>query len=225
MDRPTWLSQRRAAVLACYDEAAPTYDTRTYPTETQQQWVARLLRSCPRGSVILDAPCGTGKYFTMVVAAGHRVVGADQSTGMLAQARARNTAAALHQARLQELSYSSEFDAVLTIDAMENIPPEDWPSTLANLHRALRPGGSLYLTVEEVPQAVIEEAFETLTARGLPAVPGEITEGNVAGYHYYPPRDQVIGWFNAAGLQIIDESFKQEDRWGYRHFLLQKANQ
>ncbi len=83
MDRPTWLSQRRAAVLACYDEHAPTYDARSYPTETQRQWVARLLRSCPAGSMILDAPCGTGKYLPLVAAAGHRVIGADQPAGML----------------------------------------------------------------------------------------------------------------------------------------------
>ena len=223
MDRLTWLSQRCAAVLACYDKEAPTYDACGYPTETQQQWVARLLRACPAGREILDAPCGTGKYFTMVVAAGFRVVGADQSAGMLKRARKRRIASALHQVRLQELSYSEQFDAVLTIDAMENVPPEDWPLVLTNLHRALRPGGSLYLTVEEVPQPVIEEAFATLTARGLPAVRGEVAEGNIAGYRYYPCRDRVIGWFSAAGLQIIDEGSSHEDGRGYRHFLLQKT--
>jgi ubiquinone/menaquinone biosynthesis C-methylase UbiE len=222
MDRLTWLGQRRAAVTASYDELAATYDACGYPAETQQQWVGRLLDACPAGSVVLDAPCGTGKYFPMVAAAGHRVVGADQSAGMLAQARVRGIATALHQVRLQELSCSGEFDAVLTIDAMENIPPEDWLPVLANLHRALRPGGFLYLTVEEVPQPVIQEAFTTLTARGLPAVRGEIIEGDVAGYHYYPGRSRVIAWFSTAGLHILDEGFKQEDGWAYRHFLLGK---
>ncbi len=44
------------------------------------------LCACPAGSMIVDAPCGTGKYFTMVAAAGHRVACADQSAGMLTQA-------------------------------------------------------------------------------------------------------------------------------------------
>ncbi len=48
----------------------------------------------------------------------------------------------------------------MTIDAMENIPPEDWPTVLANLHRAVRPGGMLYVTVEEMDQAEIDAAFE-----------------------------------------------------------------
>ena len=65
---------------------------------------------------------------------------------------------------------------------------------LANLHRAARPGGLLYLTVEEVAEPVIEDAFATLTRRGLPAVRGEVIDGNVGGYHYYPDRGQVTGW-------------------------------
>jgi L-amino acid N-acyltransferase YncA len=69
---------------------------------------------------------------------------------------------------------------------MENIPPEDWPLVLANLHRAVRPGAVMYLTVEEVGRAEIDQAFQSLSARGLPVVRGEIIEGDVAGYHYYP---------------------------------------
>ena len=113
----------------------------------------------------------------------------------------------------------------MTIDAMEHVPPEDWPLVLANLHRAARPGGLLYLTVEEVADPVTEEAFATLTRRGLPAVRGEVIDGDVGGYHYYPGRDRVTSWFHAAGLQILDEGFSQQDGWGYRHFLLQHIKQ
>jgi hypothetical protein len=68
----------------------------------------------------------------MLAVAGHRVAGADQSAGMLAQARARGIAFSLERTALQYLSYAREFDAVITVDAMENIPPEDWPRVLAN---------------------------------------------------------------------------------------------
>jgi hypothetical protein len=86
-------------------------------------------------------------------------------------------------------------------------------------------GGLFYLTVEEVDEPVIEQAFTTLTRRGLPAVRGEVIDGDVAGYHHYPGRDRVTGWLHAAGLQVIDEGFNQEDGWGYRHFLLQSTSQ
>ena len=69
---------------------------------------------------------------------------------MLAKARARQLATKVEKVGLQELAFDAEFDGAMTIDAMENVPPEDWPVVLANLHRAVRPGGHLYLTVEMV---------------------------------------------------------------------------
>ncbi|HEX9553312.1 MAG TPA: methyltransferase domain-containing protein [Streptosporangiaceae bacterium] len=220
MDRQAWLAERRAAVVADYDAEAPTYDMNLYPAGTQEMWAARLLGMIPAGSTVLDAPCGTGRYFPLIAGAGMRVIGVDQSAGMLAQARARNLASILELKSLQDLSYAAEFDATVTIDAMENVPPDDWPTVLANLRRAVRPGGVLYLTVEEASDQRIGHAFEALTARGLPAVRGEIIEGDVAGYHYYPGRDRVMGWFEAAGLDVIDEDYSAEEDWGYRHFLL-----
>ncbi len=133
MERQVWLAERRAAVTAGYDADAAAYGDDEYPWEMQREWVARVLRLIPPAGTVLDVPCGTGKYFPMLAAAGHRVVGADQSAGMLAQARARGIAVSLEHTSLQELSYARQFDAVLTIDAMEHIPPEDWPGVLANL--------------------------------------------------------------------------------------------
>jgi SAM-dependent methyltransferase len=222
VDRQSWLAERRSAVVASYDREAPDYDEDPYPADTQERWVARLLRTVPAGGTVLDAPCGTGRYFPMVAAAGLRVAGVDQSRGMLAQARARGIAYSLERNALQDLSYPSEFDAVMTIDAMENIPPEDWPAVVANLGRAVRPGGHIYMTVEEVSQKKIRQAFQSLSARGLPAILGEIVEGDVAGYHYYPGRERAVGWFAAEGLAVVDEGYKQEDGWGHRHFLLSR---
>jgi ubiquinone/menaquinone biosynthesis C-methylase UbiE len=220
VDRQSWVDQRRAAVLAAYDAEAAAYDQNPYPNDVQREWVRRLLQTCPIGGIVLDAPCGTGSYFPIVADAGHRVVGIDQSAGMLSQARARGIAVELQQVGLQELEFVARFDAVMTIDAMENVSPEDWPVVLANLHRAVRPGGHLYLTVEEQDQEDIDASYARLVARGLPVVPGEVVEGDVAGYHYYPSREQVISWIQAEELDIVNEGFKQEDGWGYRHFLL-----
>ena len=150
-------------------------------------------------------------------------MGVDQSAGMLAEARARGLAEALEQVGLQELAFDGAFDAVMCVDAMENVPPEDWPLVLANLHRAVRPGGPVYLTIEVQAQAVLDSAFTAQVARGLPVVRGELTEGDAfAGYHYYPDRDQVAAWINAEGLEIAEEAYEvgPDGTWGYRHFLL-----
>ena len=80
------------------------------------------------------------------------------------------------------------------------------------------------IPVEEVSDLRIDHAFQELSARGLPAVRGEIVEGDVAGYHYYPGRERVIEWFSAEGRRVLEETYKREDpSWGYHHFLLCNA--
>ena len=220
MDRATWLGLRRDAVVEEYDAVAATY--REYPNDAQRRWVGRLLADCVRGGVVLDAPCGTGRYFPTIAEAGLRVIGIDQSAGMLREARRRRIADAVHRVGLQEMSFRGDFDAAMTIDAMENVPPEDWPLVLANLHRAVRPGGHLYVTVEEASDALINEAFKDLATQGIPAVRGEVVRSGVTEYHYYPTRDQVSAWLEETGWRLVDEDFTPESGWGYRHLLARR---
>jgi SAM-dependent methyltransferase len=183
-------------------------------------FVGRLVGTSPRGGTVLDAPCGTGRYFATVVDAGRRVVGVDQSAGMLDKARARGLATRVEQVGLQELAFDSSFDAAMTVDAMEHVPPEEWPLVLANLRRSIKAGGHLYLTVEEIDQASIDDAYDAALRGDLPVVRGEVIEGDVGGYHFYPGRDRVLAWLDGAGLEVVAEELDQQDGWAYRHFLL-----
>ena len=221
MDRQRWLAERRQTAEERHDTIhAFTYDEHYGEIgPTHRRFVTDLVEGCPPGGTVLDAACGTGKYFAMVLDAGRRVVGTDQSTGMLARARGRFPAVPLERVGLQELAFDGEFDAVMCIDAMENIPPEDWPRVLAGLRRALRPDGRLYLTVEEPDPADLERVQAEAVARGLPVVPGEMAEEG-AGYHYYPSRQQVAGWLEEAALVVEAEAGSDEgDGDGYLHLL------
>jgi SAM-dependent methyltransferase len=220
MDRATWLAERRAAVRKDYDDTAAEYDLDLYAATLHPTFVDRLLATCPPDGIVLDAPCGTGRYFAQVRASGRRVVGADQSAGMLAVAASKRLADDLVQVGLQELELDGDFDAAMTIDAMENVSHEDWPLVLANLRRAVRPGAHLYLTVEEVDAAEIDAGFAEGQAAGWPLVYGEVIEGDTAGYHYYPGRERVLGWFAESGLTVVDEVYGPEGDWGYRHWLV-----
>jgi hypothetical protein len=91
---------------------------------------------------------------------------------------------------------------------------------LANVSRAVRPGGLVYLTVQELKQHHVQRAFESLSARGLPAVRGELAGEDTPGYHYFPGRDQTAGWFGQQGFAIVDEGFRRGNGWGHHHFLL-----
>jgi SAM-dependent methyltransferase len=225
MDRQAWLRERRRTAEERHDTIhAFTYDDQYGEIgDTHRRFVTDLVEGCPPGGTVLDAACGTGKFFGLVLDAGRRVVGTDQSTGMLARARARHPAVPLERVGLQELAFEAEFDAVMCIDAMENIPPEDWPRVVANLRRALRPGGRLYLTVEEPDPADLDRVQADAAARGLPVVPGEMAEEG-AGYHYYPSREQVARWLEEAGLVVEAEDRSDEgDGYGYLHLLARPA--
>ena len=221
MNREEWLAERRAAVEKDYTLEAPSYDEGYDPaTPEHRRFVARLIDTCPPAGVVLDAPCGTGTYLGMVLAAGRGVVGIDQSAGMLAQARSKHPGVRLERIGLQELAFDAEFDAAMCVDAMENVPPEDWPRVLGNLRRAVRPGAHVYLTVEEIEGREIDAALEASKAAGLPAVYGEVIEGDTAGYHFYADRDRIQGWLSDAGLEAVDDADEWLDGYGYRHLLL-----
>ena len=218
MDRQAWLRERRQTAEERHDAIhAFTYDEEHGEIGPEhRRFVADLLERVPPGGTVLDAACGTGKYFGMVLDAGRRVVGTDQSTGMLARARARFPAVPLERVGLQELAFDAEFDAVMCIDAMENIPPEDWPRVVGNLRRAVAPGGHLYLTVEQVDDEELDQELADATARGLPVVRGEESRD---GYHYYPSREQVGYWLEEGMLVPVAEDISPGDGYGYLHLL------
>jgi SAM-dependent methyltransferase len=220
VDRQSWLRERRQTAEERHDAIhAFTYDDQYGEIgPTHRRFVADLIGRCPPDGTILDAACGTGKYFAMVMDAGRRVVGTDQSSGMLAKARSRFPAVATEKVGLQELSFDAEFDAVMCVDAMENISPEDWPRVVGNLRRAVRPGGHLYLTVEQVDEQELDRVFAEAAARGLPVVRGE-DAGEGAGYHYYPAPEQVTTWLGEAGLAVVAQDYSPGDGYGYLHLL------
>jgi SAM-dependent methyltransferase len=127
----------------------------------------------------------------------------------------RRTAEERHDT-IHAFTFDAEFDAVMCIDAMENIPPEDWPQVVANLRRALRPGGHLYLTVEQVDDEELGRELADATARGLPVVRGEESRD---GYHHYPSRAQVGHWMEEGMLVVVAEDYSPGDGYGYLHLL------
>jgi ubiquinone/menaquinone biosynthesis C-methylase UbiE len=220
MDRAHWLAEQRRAAEADYDEGATTYDEEDIEiTPTHRRFLGELLDRCPPDSRILDVPCGTGKYFGLVLDRGCTLVGVDQSAGMLAAARAKYPRALTEKLALQELTFDNEFDGVICIDSMENVCPEEWPSVVGRLRRALRLNGILYLTVETKQERQLVAAFAQAKDRGLPVVRGESVMGGY--YHYYPPLSRVQTWLSEAGLHMIEDGYSRGDGYGYYHVLVE----
>ena len=205
------MAERRAVTTHRFDTIhSPHYDEdwgRIYPSHAA--FVARLAGLIRPDGAVLDAACGTGKYWPALLAAGLRVTGVDQSAGMLAQAHRKHPEVASRVLALQDLAgLPDRFDGLLCVDALENVAPEDWPAVAAGFARVLRPHAPAYVTVELRD----EPLPPPLDPRQLP---GEELLAS-GGYHYYPPRPFVRDRLTSAGFTITDEA----DADFYWHLLL-----
>ena len=227
MNRPDWLIKRRRIIAERYDRLwAPIYDENWGATidPLHQRFVTQLANACPKTGSILDAACGTGKYWPILLTSARRFTGIDQSQAMLDRATRKYPQVRVKKFGLQEIHYQEAFDLILCIDAMEMVFPEDWPLVLGNFLRALKPSGSLYFTVEIADPAVIEHDYQSSIDQGLPVVIGESVIGSgdgedEGGYHYYPSMEQVHKWLLEAGF-VIKEEAEADD---YHHFWVKKG--
>ena len=190
---------------------------------THRSFVERFLSRLPPDGTVLDAACGVGRYFPMVIASGHSVLGVDHTGNYLAEAAQANS---LHiptaKYDLQDLPYRDQFDGVMCVDAMEFVPPEDWPGVLERFRKALHPRGTLYLTIELVPEDEVHAANEEARMSGLPVVDGEVIWHEPDDYyHYYPSLEQVRAWLAGAGFAIEEEAEGpwHEEGYAYHHVL------
>lgn len=217
-DRRAFVAERRRASVYRFDTLhSPHYDENWGAiSPSHEAFVARLTTLTRPGADILDAACGTGKYWPTLLAAGLRITGIDQSAGMLAQARNKYPEVPARVLSLQDLTEARDlrgrFDGLLCVDALENVAPEDWPAAAVGLAVVLKPRAPAYVTVEVQDGPLPPPADPR-------QVPGEdFAGGELGGYHYYPGRDQARDWLTAAGFRIDEE---QEADY-YRHFLLQR---
>src|SRR5262245_44203870 len=220
MDRPTWLKEKRRRIEERMDTLwAPAYDERwgSYSNESHRTMLGRFLALCPPGCTILDAACGTGKYWPPILASGRMPHGIDQSQQMLNRAHAKFPDVPIEKLGLQEMRFVEAFGGAICMDAMEFVFPEDWPLVLKNFHRALKPQGHLYFTVELIDEAELRASMDAARAKGLPIVEGELAHEE--GYHYYPTIQQVRAWTTAAHFTILEEAVGDD----YHHFLTRKA--
>ncbi|HEX6262918.1 MAG TPA: methyltransferase domain-containing protein [Actinomycetota bacterium] len=221
VDRATWIVELRRVNEEEEDVLAPTYDERWGEIdETHRAFVERFLSMVPPAGRVLDAACGTGKYLGMVLESGRSVLGVDHAGACLVEAKAKHPGAETERHDLQDLAYREAFDGVMCVDAMEMIPPEDWPDVLRRFRRAIAGRGPLYLTVEIAPPEEVRAGTEEGRRRGLPLADGEVIWEEY-GYHHYPSLDRVRTWLREAGFAIEDEEEQplEDEGFAYHHVL------
>lgn len=168
-DRAVWIRRLRRVNEAQEDALASVFDANWAEIEdTHRIFLERFLSLLAPGGKVLDAACATGKYFPLVLAGGHSLLGVDHAGAYLAEAEAKFPEVTTEKHDLQDLPYENNFDGVICVDAMEFIPPEDWPTVLERFRRALHPAGRVYLTVELASEQRVRALTEEARRSGHP---------------------------------------------------------
>ena len=218
LNRNEWISER----LRITEERMDTFFSANYDEgwgeieKPHLDMLEKLVSLLPDHPYFLDAACGTGKYFDLLTNHKCKIFGIDNSKGMLAQAQKKFPDVPVEKGKLHEISYKETFDAVICMDAMENIVPEHWLMVLNNFYNATKNNGYIYFTVEVIAEEELQKNYQQSIANKLPVEFGEFLENG--GYHYYPKLSKVREWIKQAKLKIIDEN---EEGW-YYHFLTKK---
>ncbi len=135
---------------ACSSGSQPLED-RSFWFRARNQLIVQLTREVSSaGDSFLEIGCGTG-YVLQALAGecGLEVTGSELHAEGIEVARRRLPDAELVELDARQMPYEEEFDLVGAFDVLEHI--DDDAGVLAGLHRALRPGGHLLLTVPQHP--------------------------------------------------------------------------
>jgi SAM-dependent methyltransferase len=176
-----------------------------------------LTSSFGRPIDVLDAGCGTGRYFHRLRQV-NRLVGIDLSPDMLEQARNPVRAAEVQAATIDlqcgELAAlrlpDASFDFVYSVGVYGEYAPAD-EALMREFRRLLRPGGVLFLTAVETTSRVSEpenappSLLLRVVRKGFPWLPpGVRALLNRRFSPFYTTRADLEQAFGRAGFRSVD---------------------
>nr|HEX4317111.1 methyltransferase domain-containing protein [Kofleriaceae bacterium] len=120
-------------------------------TQAEAEFVIEAMGLQP-GAQLLDVGCGYGRHAMELAARGYHVVGLDLSTPLLVrggeEAHRRNLTINFVRGDMRELDFDSQFDgAYCLFSTFGYFDDETNKKTLANVARALRPGGRVLIEI------------------------------------------------------------------------------
>lgn len=192
-------------VREMFTQIAPSYDALNHMLSLQldRLWRARTARrlrpilQC-QDAVVLDLCCGTGDLaLALRKSAKARIIGADFAHPMLVRARAKSIqghshpgmpaprALPLTEADALRLPFADQsFDLVTTAFGFRNLA--NYESGLREIHRVLKPGGTLaILEFTEPPDNLLGNLYRWYFRSVLPRI-GARLSGDPTAYTYLP---------------------------------------
>ncbi|MFD5322479.1 class I SAM-dependent methyltransferase [Streptomyces sp. NPDC127092] len=146
--------QALSSVEHGYDLLAAKFDATPFRTSDRLLTaVADTLEPLGPFDSGLDVCCGTGAGLSVLgsVCAG-RTAGVDFSDGMLAEARRAHPTATLVRADALALPFAPVFDLAVSFGAFGHFLPAEQRTLFAQVHAALRPGGTFAFPLPAPPR-------------------------------------------------------------------------
>ena len=200
---------KAAAVRTMFDAIAPRYDVvnRIMTFRLDVGWRRRTVGNLGLrpGSTVLDLACGTGDLCRDLERAGHHPVGLDVSWGMLAAAR--TDAPLLHGDALSLPVPTGSVDGVTCGFALRNFV--SLPEFLAEVARALRPGGRMaLLEVDRPANPVMRIGHGVYFGRVVPFIGGLFSDRDAYRYlprsvAYLPEEADLMDLISGAGFADV----------------------
>ena len=198
------------AVRSMFDRISPVYDAmnRTMTMGLDQRWRRATVAAVVQpGDRVLDACCGTGDLAVAALQAGATVTGLDFSERMLERAQRKSDEVEWVQGDAEKLLFEdASFDAATVGFGVRNLA--DLERGLAELRRALRPGGRLAILEITRPQGVLAP-FYRLWFDGFVPLLGKVLPGGAA-YTYlpasvrrFPGPDELAGLLRGSGFEDV----------------------
>ncbi len=130
--------------IRVYDDRAAAYAELTDADNTADPKLLAFITACPTGGRVLDLGCGPGTSAAIMAQAGLQVEATDASSEMVAMAT-RHPGVTARQALFDDISGTDLFDGIWASFSLLHAPRDDFPTHLATLHDALKPGGVFYI--------------------------------------------------------------------------------
>ena len=135
---------QRAQTFEYYERNAESYFNATRDADLSALY-ERFIRRLPRGAHILDAGSGSGRDTLAFLQRGYTVNAFDASPA-LSELSIRLTGVRTRVLRFQELEDEEQYDGIWACASLLHVPEAELPDAIAKLIRALKPGGSLYMS-------------------------------------------------------------------------------
>ena len=133
--------------MAAYAANTEKY-RKTISDDGNNAMLDRFIEQLPSQASVLDFGCGVGHCAAVIQAAGHVVTCQDASPEMAAMAR-ELFGLEVDIMSFDQLELDAAFDAIWASFSLLHIPKSALPDVLSRLHRALRPGGLLYIGLKQ----------------------------------------------------------------------------